>query len=166
MSFRPVISNQIIITTVLVLLVLLAMSVFFLTLGYQYRAKGSVHYTFTFSGCLMLLIIIGFYAFRIRSYEINSGNLIIRTGYGKKVISLAGLQDARPEEKPFAGARKEGGMGGVWSFYGKFSNAKLGRFNSYATGSSTGVLLVWPEQKIFVTPENPTTFIQAVKGAR
>ena len=163
MTFRPAVSNSLIFSTILVSVILLGMGILFLALSYQYRARGS-HYIILVGACVIFLMLIGSLCFRISSYEINSGNLIIKVGFGQKVFPLSGLQSAKVEEAPFSGARRDMGVGGVWSYYGRFSSARLGPFLAYATSASSGVMLVWPDQKVLVTPQDPDQFIQATRA--
>jgi hypothetical protein len=166
MSFRPSFSNSLLFTTILVIVVLLGMSGFFLVLNHQYRDRGGVHYMFLAGACVMILMVAGSFGFRIRYYEINSGNLIVKTGFSEKVFSLQGLESARVQERPFAGARKVAGMGGVWSYYGSFRSSSLGEFHAYAASTSSGVLLSWPDKKVLVTPEDSAGFIKAVRPSQ
>jgi hypothetical protein len=111
----------------------------------------------------MILMVVGSFGFRIRYYEINSGNLIVKTGFSEQAFSLQGLESARVQERPFAGARKVAGMGGVWSYYGSFRSSSLGEFHAYAGSTSSGVLLSWPDKKVLVTPEDSAGFIAAAR---
>ena len=164
MIFRPSPGGQILLLTAIASCILLAISALFLTLGYQFRDRGSVHYVFLASGSLLLLLFIGSLNFRIRSYEIQSGNLVIKIGLARKVHSLQNLQDARIERQPFAGCRRIVGVGGFWSNCGVFISPRWGEFHAYASSTSEGILLTWPDIKILVTPLDPTAFIQAVKS--
>ncbi len=163
MVFRPAASHSLFVSTVVVTLFLLGMGVLFLVLNYQNRGRGGIHYAFLFTACLMFCMVAGSLCFRIRSYEINSGNLVIKVGFGEKVLPLRDLQSVKVEEKPFAGVRREMGVGGVWSYYGRFSGARFGSFLAYATSTSSGVLLIWPDQKVLVTPQDEERFIQAAR---
>lgn len=166
MTFRPATGAQILFTTAFASAILLAMGIFFLVLGQQYRGRGGIHYVFLLSGCLLLALLMGSLNFRVRSYEINSGKLTIHAGLSSKVFPLANLQDARLEERPFAGCRRDLGVGGFWSNYGTFTSPRWGKFLAYASDSSRGVLLVWPDKKLLVTPVDASTFIQTVKSSK
>lgn len=164
MIFRPSSGGQIMLLTALASGILLAIAALFLSLGYQFRDRGSVHYVFVGSGAFLLLLFVGSLNFRIRSYEIQSGNLVIKIGMARKVHSLDNLQDTRVEQQPFAGCRRIVGVGGFWSNCGVFSSSRWGEFHAYASTTSEGVLLTWPDIKILVTPADPVSFIQAVKS--
>jgi len=166
MTFRPSFSSSLLFTTILVIVVLLGMSVFFLVLNHQYRDRGGTHYMFLAGACVMIFMVLGSLNFRIRSYEINSGNLIVKAGLSPKVFQLQNLQSARVEERPFSGARKVAGMGGVWSYYGSFRGPGFGEFSAYATSTSSGVLLSWPDHKVLVTPEDSAGFMKAVRPSQ
>lgn len=164
MTFRPVaVSSQMLVTTSLALLLLFGLGILFLVLQHQLRDKASVHYTFLCVGCIMLLLAIASFGLRIRSYGINSGNLVVNLGFSKKIFPLSGLQSASLMKRPFSGARKDMGSAGVWSYYGSFSSANLGAFSAYATTGARGVLLVWPDKKVLVTPDDAERFIQSAK---
>lgn len=165
MTFRPVVvSSQMLVTTSLALLVLFALGILFLVLQHQLRDKAPVHYTFLCVGCILLLLAATSFGLRISSYEIDSGNLVVHLGFTKKIFPLSGLRNASIEERPFAGATKDAASAGVWSYCGSFSSGKLGAFSAYATTSARGVLLVWPDKKVLVTPEDAERFVQSAKA--
>jgi hypothetical protein len=163
MTFRPAVSSSILLTTILVIVILLGLGVILLVFHRRYRERNSRR-MYLISGCLMFLMAAGSLFFRVRSYEIDSGNLLVKIGFGEKVLPLRGLQSAQVEENPFAGARRDGGVGGVWSYYGHFSSPRFGKFFAYATTEANGVLLVWPDQKVLVTPEDMAQFAQAARA--
>jgi|ERR1051325_2014140 hypothetical protein len=163
MTFRPATGSQILLTTVFASLLLLTLGIFFLILDHRYRERGPVHHVFRVSGALMLVLLIGSFNFRIRRYEIASGNLTIKIGLASKVFSLQGLENVRIEEKPFAGCRRDLGIGGFWSNYGQFSSQRWGKFLAYASDTSRGVLLIWPDKKLLVTPADAPLFVQSLR---
>lgn len=166
MIFRPSTGGQIVLLTMLASGILLAIAALFLTLGYQFRDRGSVHYIFLGSGAFLLLLLAGSLNFRIRSYEVDSGNLVVKIGLTRKVHSLEGLEDARLEQRPFAGCRRIVGVGGLWSNCGHFVSPRWGDFYAYASSTDQGILLTWPDVKVLVTPADPASFIVAVKSKR
>ena len=163
MSFRPAANSSLVLTTVLVSATLLASATLFLFLSYQNRGRGGIHYVFLFTGCLMFCMVAGSLSFRVRSYDIASGNLVVKVGFGEKVFPLGDLVSVQAEEQPFAGALREFGVGGVWSYAGRFRSSRLGRFSAYATSTASGVLLTWPDKKLLVTPQDQTQFLHAVR---
>jgi hypothetical protein len=166
MTFRPSTGGQIVLLTMLASGILLAISVLFLTLSYQFRGRGGVSYVFLGSAMFLLLLLFGSLNFRIRAYAIDSGNLLIKIGLTHKEYPLQTLQDARLVDQPFAGCRRIMGVGGLWSNCGLFSSPRWGEFYAYASNTAQGVLLTWPDAKVLVTPADPTSFIQAVKSKR
>jgi len=166
MIFRPSTGGQIVLLTMLASGILLAISTLFLTLGYQFRDRGSAHYVFLGSGAFLLLLLVGSLNFRIRSYEIDSDNLVIKIGLTRKVQSLQGLVSARLEQQPFAGSRRIMGVGGLWSNCGHFVSPRWGGFYAYASSTDQGVLLTWPDVKVLVTPADSASFMQALKSKR
>jgi len=166
MTFHPVVSKQIAGTTLLVGLLLLAGGILMLVLAWQSRGRGPASYALLSSGALTLLLFFGSAAFRIRSYEITPANLVINFGLGRKLFPWSGLQDARIVEKPFAGGRRELGIGGLWCMYGLFSSPACGKFSAYAGSTASGVLLTWSDKKVLVTPDNPSLFLQSARAAK
>ncbi|PWU18821.1 MAG: hypothetical protein C5B50_08105 [Verrucomicrobia bacterium] len=164
MTFRPATGTQILLVTAFAGAVLFAMGVFFLVLSYQFRARGPVEYAFLFSGLSLLLLLVGSTNFRIRRYEVDANRLTVRLGLSAKVFSLQNLEEARVETRPFAGSIRVMGIGGLWSNYGLFSSQRWGKFHAYASDTSVGVLLIWPNKKVLVTPADPLAFIESVKS--
>ncbi|HTA30285.1 MAG TPA: PH domain-containing protein [Candidatus Cybelea sp.] len=163
MSFRPSVSHSLMVSTALASVMLLVMGVCFLVIGYQNPAPGQRKVFFA-AGALALGLLIGSLAFRIRSYEMSGGNLIVKVGFGEKLFPLTGLEKVEITEAPFSGAWRTLGVGGLWSYYGRFRSAQLGAFRAYATSSASGVLLVWPDKKVLITPQEPEQFLQAMKA--
>jgi len=48
-------------------------------------------------------------------------------------------------------------LGAGWPFkpYGYFSNAKLGRFLAFVTDWQKMVLVIFPDKRLLVSPDNP-----------
>ena len=166
MTFAPVVSKQIWVTTLVASAVLLGVAILLLILAYKCRTRVPINYVLLVNGIIPLLLLVGSTAFRIRSYEINSSQLVVHLGLGSKNFSLSGLQDVQIVERPFAGARREMGIGGLWSMYGLFRSPERGAFSAYAGNTASGVLLIWPDKKILVTPENASNFVQSVRAAK
>jgi hypothetical protein len=78
------------VSTALASVMLLVMGVCFLVIGYQNPAPGQRKVFFA-AGALALGLLIGSLAFRIRSYEMSGGNLIVKVGFGEKLFPLTGL---------------------------------------------------------------------------
>ncbi len=167
MTFRTASSTQIMVTTLVASAFLIGLGSLMFWLAYQYRARpGGSQYIFIFSGCLMLLFFLGSLSFRIRSYEVEGGRLIVKTGFGKKEFDLKTLQSAVLVERPFHGGRRVLGVGGLWSMYGQFSSPSHGKFLAYATETSHGVMLNWMDAKVLVTPEDALQFIKTVQPGK
>lgn len=166
MTFQPIVSKQIEVTTLLACAVLVGVAILLLFLSYQCRERLPIRYLLLANGILPLLLLIGSTAFRIRSYEITSDQLVVHLGLGNKLFPLRGLQNAQIVEKPFVGARRVMGIGGLWSMYGLFKSQEHGAFSAYAATTASGVLLTWPDKKVLIAPENPSLFVQSVKPTK
>ncbi len=163
MIFRPASGSQLILSTIFICGFLLVLSAFLIWLGYMVRDRGPIQYVFFISGCFLLLLLAGSVAFRVRGYELSSNQLVVKIGFGQKVFPLQNLQDARLQEKPFAGCRRDFGVGGLWSVSGSFTSPQWGKFLAYASDTSRGVLLTWPDKRVLVTPADPNSFMQSLK---
>jgi hypothetical protein len=166
MTFQPIVSKQIGVTTLLASAVLVGVAILLLFLSYKCRERIPVRYVLLANGILPLLLLFGSTAFRIRSYEITSDQLVIHLGLGSKNFPLSGLQNAQVVERPFAGARRTMGIGGLWSMYGLFHSSQHGAFSAYAATTASGVMLTWPDKKVLIAPEHPSLFVQSVKPAK
>ncbi len=163
MFFRPASSNHLILTTLLVYGFLSLLAAFLFVLGYTMRTRGGIQYVFFGSGAFLLLLLLGSLGFRVRGYDIGSGQLVVKMGFGQRTFPLQNLTDTHVEERPFDGCRRDFGVGGIWSVSGSFTSPRWGKFSAYATDMSRGVLLTWPDKKVLLTPADPAAFMQSLK---
>ncbi len=56
------------------------------------------------------------------------------------------------------------GIGGLFGFVGHYHNAVLGSYKAYATNDLNTVVLVFEEETIVVTPDDPAGFVAAVEA--
>jgi hypothetical protein len=94
-------------------------------------------------------------------YAVGSGDLaVLRRGTRPLLFPLRTLLAARPTAMPRS--LRLLGSGGMFGWWGRFTNRDWGRFKAYATDRRRGVLLEWPGFKLFVSPEDPEAFCRAV----
>src|SRR4051794_518707 len=94
-------------------------------------------------------------------FTVGSGKLAVtRRALRPVLFPLADLAVARPAALPRSWRLL--GNGGVFGFWGTFRNKDWGRFRVYATDQHRGVLLEWPERKMFVSPADQEEFCRAV----
>jgi hypothetical protein len=64
------------------------------------------------------------------------------------------------------GSLRTMGIGGLFGFVGHFHNEILGSYKAYATNEFNTVVLVFGDQTIVVTPDEPDEFVEAVLAAK
>jgi hypothetical protein len=118
-------------------------------------------------GSLVLLaILLVTAAFAIRGYSVMDGKLLIhRLGWSNK-FALANLVSAEVSPGATMGSLRTMGIGGLFGFVGHFHNEILGSYKAYATNEFNTVVLVFGDETIVVTPDEPEEFVEAVMAAR
>jgi len=105
-------------------------------------------------------------AFAIRGYSVTDGRLLIhRLGWSNK-FDLAELVSAEASPGATLGSLRTMGIGGLFGFVGHYHNEILGSYKAYATNEFNTVVLVFGDQKIVVTPDDPEEFVEVVTAAR
>ena len=114
----------------------------------------------------ILAILLAAAAFSIRGYSVMDGRLLIhRLGWSNK-FDLAELVSAEVSPGATMGSLRTMGIGGLFGFVGHFHNEILGSYKAFATNEFNTVVLVFGNQTIVVTPDDPEEFVQAVTTAK
>lgn len=98
--------------------------------------------------------------FRPMSYKLTADSLIIHRLFNDIVINRKDILIVR--EVTRADMRltiRTFGVGGLFGYFGKFSNATIGRMTLYATRRDKTVLVETSDKKLILTPDNPAEFI-------
>ncbi len=104
-------------------------------------------------------------AFAIRGYSVMDGKLLIHhLGWANK-FDLSKLSKAEVSPGATMGSARTMGIGGLLGFVGYFHNQILGSYKAYATNELNTVVLVFGNETIVVTPDDPQAFVEAVKAA-
>ncbi len=101
---------------------------------------------------------IGMLAFAPRECTIVGNDLRVKTLLCTLEYDLTEMRGAMPvsqEEIRFGKTIRLFGAGWPLKPYGYFSNAKLGRFLAFVTDCQKMVLVVFPNKRLLVSPENP-----------
>jgi hypothetical protein len=101
---------------------------------------------------------IGILAFAPRECTIVGNDLRVKTLLCTLKYDLTEMRGAMPvsqEDIRFGKTIRLFGAGWPLKPYGYFSNAKLGRFLAFVTDCQKMVLVVFPNQRLLVSPENP-----------
>ena len=118
------------------------------------------------SSLLSLLALAGPAGFAPRRYEIKDDAIAIKRLIPKDVrIPFSKVCSIEPTgyKHAFKNSLRIMGSGGGFGFYGSFTSQNLGRFQAYATRKSNCVLIRTQDRAVVVTPDDPDSFIAAVR---
>jgi hypothetical protein len=112
---------------------------------------------------LFLLAIVGITAaFMVRGYSVRPGVLLVhRLGWATR-IPLDRLVSVEAEPNATLGSIRVFGIGGAFAFVGRFRNSTLGSYRAYMTDPDFCVVLDFGSEKVVVTPDSPSRFVEAV----
>ena len=104
------------------------------------------------------------YVYRITAYELTNDQLIIHRPFKNKFIPVSLIWKAElPEKNALRWVIRTFGNGGLWGFYGQFSNTKIGGMTWYASRRSNMLMLHMKDgKKIVITPDEPEQFLNAL----
>jgi len=109
------------------------------------------------------LILIYFIVFALRpiDYEISADQLIIHRLFADAKIDRNQIKSVELVDKDKIGwTIRTFGVGGLFGYYGKFANTKLGSMTWYATRRDKTVLVqTMNGNKIILTPDKPEKFV-------
>ena len=119
-----------------------------------------------FTTIILLLIYFGTFSFRPISYKLTDDKLIIHRPLSDIKIIRAEIQNVEQLDKEkLSWAFRVFGVGGLFGYWGKFSNTKLGSMTWYATRRNNAVLVTTIyNKKIILTPNEPEKFIIEFNG--
>lgn len=108
-------------------------------------------------------LVIGTFLFSVTGYTINAGTVTINRWLYNVNINRADITEYRvvPDED-MKWTIRTFGVGGLFGYYGRFTNTNLGGMTWYATRRSNYVLLVAGGKKIILTPDDTEAFIAAL----
>ncbi|MBP7588231.1 MAG: hypothetical protein KBA72_09785 [Thermoanaerobaculia bacterium] len=112
---------------------------------------------------VLLGIWIGAALFTVRGYSVSTDALRVRRLLWQTVLPLTGLIGATADPEAMRRSLRLAGNGGLFSFSGRFTNRRLGRYRAFATAPERAVVLELPRQKVVVTPEDPRAFLGAIR---
>jgi Bacterial PH domain len=162
MNFRASQDTKTQVITAVVILVLFAAAYLPTWLG----SDDATHPFIIMGIPLINLAIIGAaYYFSIRGYYVDNEELIIGRPFSEvKILRSDIIKVELLSEDPFKSAIRLIGSGGMFGYYGSFSNPILKKFTMYGTQTKNYVLiLTLSGKKIIVTPDEASAFIEALK---
>ncbi len=111
---------------------------------------------------LLIAVFISIYAFSPVQYVLTPEALIIHRPFSDVHISKETLTSVQIVDKEtMKWTIRTFGVGGLFGYYGKFANRKLGSMTFYATRRTNFVLLITSDgRKIILTPDEPQSFME------
>jgi hypothetical protein len=109
----------------------------------------------------LLLIYLIVFAFRPIDYDIINNTIIIHRLLGNVEIERKDIKSIELiNNKKLRWSLRIFGVGGLFGYFGRFTNMKLGRMTWYATRRDTPILIITNNNtKIIITPNDPEKFI-------
>ena len=114
---------------------------------------------------LLLIIYLSAYLFRPQGYIITDEALIIKRSVSPVTILRSNITSTEQlSNNSLSGSIRLFGVGGLFGYFGKFSNRKLGTMTWYATRRNSNVVVVITadQKKIILTPDEPAAFLAAI----
>ncbi|MBS1744635.1 MAG: hypothetical protein JST21_00550 [Bacteroidetes bacterium] len=114
---------------------------------------------------VLFLIYFMLFALRPIHYEVSTDMLIIHRLFPDVKIELSQIDKAQLIDKEKINwTFRIYGVGGIFGYFGKFSNSNFGNMTWYATRRDKTVLLqTFNNRKIILTPDEPEKFIANLK---
>jgi len=101
------------------------------------------------------------YLFRPLTYILTNDNLVIHRLFNDVIIKRQSILTAREVNKRDMGLTiRTFGVGGLFGYFGKFSNSKIGRLTMYGTRRNNTVLIETAKKKFILTPDEPIEFVR------
>ena len=123
------------------------------------------------TGSFFIAILIGVvyfitYSFRPIDYEITDREIIIHRLIGNvKILREQIITAESIEKKKISWALRVFGVGGLFGYYGKFTNTQLGMMTWYATRRDKLILVKTQSgKKIILTPDDPEKFVEELNN--
>jgi len=109
--------------------------------------------------CLVIYLIA--FAFRPIKYAITSREIIVKRPLLDVHINRDSIVSIEPvDEKQLSGAVRTFGVGGLFGYYGRFTNFSIGNMTWYVTHTRNSVLIrTVDNKKIIVSPDDVDSFV-------
>lgn len=109
-----------------------------------------------------VLIIIFCLAFMTTAYTLENGKLVIIRPAKNKEYDLADIDSFElTDRSKLKGTIRSFGVGGLFGYFGKFYNMRIGKMTYYATKKDLGILIRFKNGKIiYITPDDLDAFVK------
>lgn len=113
--------------------------------------QPSILITLILSSLLMLIIFIGSYLYHITAYELTDSELIIHRPLSDKHLSLTSISNvALVADEQMKYTIRTFGNGGVFGYFGKFSNDHFGKMIWFVTQRKNYIALHLDDKRIYI----------------
>jgi hypothetical protein len=136
---------------------------FIVIISFQFLPLENTNYIGSiFISILPLSIFMGVYAFHPVKYMLTESTFIIHRPLSDVNIKKEMLVSAQIVDKAsMKWTIRTFGVGGLFGYFGKFTNRTLGSMTFYATRRSNYVLIITSDgRKIIITPDEPNLFVE------
>lgn len=138
-----------------------------ITLAQLISALEYFSYLSIFSSSILPVLYILTFVFRPIHYKLSVDKLIIHRLSSDVTIdrnTIKQVQQIEPQQ--LKSSVRIFGVGGLFGYYGRYANNKLGRMTWYATRKNKTVLIITnANEKIILTPDEPEAFVERLKGS-
>lgn len=129
-------------------------------------ANGDMTLILVHSSVLLLFvaILLGCWLYAPQSYTVDSTDLTINRPISKVKIKRADISQVRTVANgEMSGSIRTFGNGGLFGFYGKYYNSKIGHMTLYTTQTKNRVLIITKQgRKIIISPDD-TSIVEKLK---
>ena len=128
------------------------------------NSAPAMTFAFWITVLTVLGLSVGGLAFRIHGYDLDCNALVIRYGFGRRVIPCADITSAESGLGVIQRSLRIFASGGLWSFLGVFRHAEVGQFRAYVSDLSKAILLGTVAGRVLVSPSEPEQFMSDLKA--
>jgi hypothetical protein len=119
-----------------------------------------------FSILILVIIYLIVFLYRPLYYRTTDNLLVIHRPLSDIKINLIDIKSIELLDKEsLKGTIRTFGVGGLFGYWGKFSNNKIGVMTWYATKRENAVLITtFSNKKVLLTPDNPELFVSVIRS--
>ncbi len=131
--------------------------------------RGDLIPTLVHSGVILFLLgtLVFTYLYSTYAYSVNNNKLIIHRPVANRIIKISDINEIRViDSKELSGTIRTLGVGGLFGYYGKYYNSKIGSMTWYVTQQKNKILVRTGQgEKIIISPDD-LSLIDKVQAQR
>ena len=110
----------------------------------------------------LLAILLVPYFYHPLNYHIEAEEVVIRRPFNKVLIRRSEIESVKMvDQQDMKGTLRSFGVAGLYGYYGRFSNLKIGSMLWYATQRRNYILIQTKGSNTYIlTPDKPNDFVQ------